>query len=74
MSSYSEDEDRFVSIDFDGGKLTLTTGYGFIGIKFDEMGDCVYLNRPESELLIYALMAAVDRVDQSQPQKPGDGE
>lgn len=65
MSDYSNEGDCFVSIDIDGNKLTLTTGRGCIGIKFDQMGDYVYMNRPETELLVYALMAAADKVDKS---------
>lgn len=72
MSSHSDDEDCFASINIDGRKLMLTIGTECIGIKFDAMGDYLYVSFPEANLLVHAIQAAaararlIDRKDNDQ--------
>lgn len=61
MSKLSDDEGCFVSINIDGNKLMLNTGTGCTGIKFEEMGDYVYLSFTETKLLVHALQATAER-------------
>ena len=61
MSKLSDDEDCFVSINIDGDKVTLTAEGGCVGIKIDGLADYIYLNRHESNLLVSALQAAIER-------------
>lgn len=40
----------------------LSTGIGCIGIKFEEMGDYVYLGPTEAVLLVNAIKVAAEHV------------